>query len=88
MLNAKCTVDKDVLTITVNLKERHGVSGSGNTVTIASSQGGVKIGSGDISLNLQVYTKENLAAERLKAAKAAGFTTYEEYATAAKAAVR
>lgn len=86
MLNAKCAVDKDVLTITVSLKERHGVSGSGNTVTIASSQGGTKIGTGDITLNLQVYTKENLAAERLKAAKAAGYNTYEELATAQKGA--
>lgn len=85
MLNATCRIDKDILTITVNLKERHGISGSGNTVTIASSQGGVKVGQGDISLNLQVYTKESLVAERLKAAKAAGFNTYEDYAVASKA---
>lgn len=85
MLNVAHKIEKDVLTITVNLKDRHGVSGSGNTVTIASSQGGVKLGQGDITLNLQVYTKENLVAERLKTAKAAGFTTYEDYATATKA---
>lgn len=85
MLGAEMKIEKDTLTITVDLKARSGVSGSGNTVTIASSQGGIKIGKGDITLNLQVYTKENLQAERLKAAKAAGYNTYEDYATARKA---
>jgi hypothetical protein len=69
----------DQLVITVNLKERHGLSGSGNTVTIAGTSGNQRIGVGDIAFGLNVYTKDGLPAERLKAAKEAGYANWEEY---------
>lgn len=59
MTNCKMVVDKDqILTITVDLKERHGRSASGKTATIASSQGNVSVeGHEDIKVGLNVYTK-------------------------------
>lgn len=50
--------DKKTLTITVDLTERHGPSASGKTIKIGSTEGAVKVGVGDISLNCSVYTKE------------------------------
>lgn len=77
--NVTYKVDKDVLTITVNLKERQGLSGSGNTVIIGSTQGALKIGQGDVTVNLSVYTKEGLAEAQKKRAKEAGFANWGEY---------
>lgn len=81
MQNVEYKIDnaKKVLTITVKLDERHGLSSTGGTVTIAGTQGNQKIGSGDIAFGLNVYTKEGLDAERLKAAKAKGYETWEAY---------
>lgn len=72
----------DKLVITVNLSERHGLSGTGNTVNIAGTQGNQKIGVNDIAFGLNVYTKEGLAPARLKAAKEAGYETWEAYENA------
>lgn len=62
MKNVEFKVDdkKGVLTITVDLKQRHGKSKSGKTVTIASTEGNQKVGHGDITVGLSVYTKEGL----------------------------
>lgn len=85
MLNVDMKIDKNKLVITCDLEQRNGVSSSGNTVTIASTQGAAKIGKGDISLNLSLYTKEKLTEARLKAAKDAGHPNWEAYDAARKA---
>lgn len=72
------------LIITVKLSERHGLSNSGNTVTIAGTQGNVKIGEGDIAFGLNVYTKDRIDEERVKSAKAKGYDTWEAYQNALK----
>lgn len=89
MQNVEFKVDekKGTLTITIpDLSKRFGLSGSGNTVNIAGTQGNAKIGLGDITLSLSLYTKEGLAAERLKAAKEAGHKTWEDMVAAKKGA--
>jgi hypothetical protein len=57
MKNIIFKVDKDVLTITVNLKERHGVSSTGKTDTVATSSGNVDIGQDGIKFGLNVFAK-------------------------------
>lgn len=84
MHNIKHSVKGDILTIEVNLKERHGLSGTGNTVSIASTQGAMKLGLGDIAVNLSVYTKEGLAKLQMERAKEAGYKTWIEYQKALK----
>lgn len=73
MKNVSITVDekKQTLTIVVDLKQRHGVSTSGKTVTIASTEGNQKIGHGDVAMGLSVYTKDGLQDELKKAGRAA-----------------
>lgn len=58
MTNVKTAVKGNILTITVDLSERHGPSASGKT--IASTQGNQKLAGehGHISFGLNVYTKE------------------------------
>lgn len=60
MTNVKTAVKGNILTITVDLSERHGPSASGKTITIASTQGNQKLAGehGHISFGLNVYTKE------------------------------
>lgn len=58
------------LTIVVDLTQRHGMSKSQNTVTIASTEGNQRIGLGDIAFGLNVYTKEGLEKMKKDAAKA------------------
>lgn len=84
MQNVEYKIDdkKKTLTITVDLTQTHGISSSGNTLTIASTQGNQKIGVKDIAFGLNVYTKEGLDAARLKVAKEKGYNTWEEYAKA------
>jgi hypothetical protein len=73
MKNVTIAVDekKMELTIKVNLKERHGLSSSQKTVTIASTEGNQRIGLGDIAFGLSVYTKEGLDKLKAEAAKMA-----------------
>jgi hypothetical protein len=85
MTNTEIKIDGTIMTITVDLSKRQGVSQSGNTVTIASTQGAAKIGQGDISVNLSVYTKEGLVQERDKVAKQMGYKTWAAYQEAKKA---
>lgn len=60
MKNVDMKVDdkKKTLTITVDLTKRLGKSGSGKTTIIASTEGNQKIGVGDITIGLNIYTKE------------------------------
>jgi hypothetical protein len=56
MLNVKTTTKGDILTIEINLKERHGKSGSGKNEIIASTQGNQSIdGAGGVKIGLNVY---------------------------------
>jgi hypothetical protein len=59
MINVKTAVKGNILTITVDLSERHGPSASGKTINIASTQGNVKLDAphGNVSIGLNVYTK-------------------------------
>jgi hypothetical protein len=59
MNNVKFDIKGDVLTITVNLKERHGRSASGKSETIATTAGNSKLPApfGDVSVGLNVYTR-------------------------------
>ena len=85
--NVNYKVDKDVLTITVNLKERQGLSGSGNTVIIGGTQGALKIGVEDYTINLSVYTKKGLTEAQLARAKELGFKSWAEYQKSLKETV-
>lgn len=86
MQNVDYKVDekKGTLTIVVDLSKRFGLSGTGNTVNISSTQGNQKIGMSDIAFGLTVYTKDKLDEERLKAAKSKGYDTWESYQKALK----
>lgn len=75
---------EEVLVIRVTLKERHGLSNSGNTINIGGTGGNQKIGLGDVAFGLTVYTKEGLPAARLASAKEAGYKTWEEFDQARK----
>ncbi len=88
MLNVETKVDekKKTLTITVDLTQRHELSNSGNTITVASTQGAAKLGVGDLALNLSIYTKEGLAKAQQVRAKEQGYTTWAEYQAALKGA--
>ena len=55
MTNMELSVSGDTLTITVDLSKTFGVSASGKSVTVASSQGNVTIPGTDIKLGLNVY---------------------------------
>lgn len=62
---------KEELVIRVKLNERHGLSNSQKTVTIASTEGNQRTGHGDVAFGLTVYTKEGLEKLKAEAAKAA-----------------
>ena len=58
MTNVSMKVDGDLLTICVNLKERHGRSKSGKTEIIATTGGNVSIPNDpDIKIGLNIYQK-------------------------------
>lgn len=57
MRNVDLKVDGSKLTITVDLDARHGLSSSGKSATIASSDGNMAVpGFPEIKLGLNVYT--------------------------------
>lgn len=60
MTNIEMKVDKNqILTITVDLKQRHGKSASGKNTTIASTKGNIGIpGAESNTIGLNIYTKE------------------------------
>ena len=58
MENIKVNVTGNILTMTVDLTERHGRSASGKTEMIASSKGNVSVpGHEDIKMGINIYTK-------------------------------
>jgi hypothetical protein len=59
MTNVNTKIAGKILTITVDLSERHGASASGKTTIIASTQGNQKLPApfADVSLGLNIYTK-------------------------------
>ena len=58
MKNVEMTVDGNIMTIKVDLSKDFGVSKSGKTVIVASSNGGAKVPDhNDKTVNLTVYKK-------------------------------
>ena len=57
--NIKMKVDKNVLTITVDLKHELGTSKSGKSVLIATSGGNVDVEGTDVKFGLNVYRPLN-----------------------------
>jgi len=55
MQNIKQEVNGNILTLTVDLSERHGKSKSGKTIRVASSEGSKKIEGTNIVFGLNVY---------------------------------
>ena len=57
MKNVKMTVEKDVLTIKVDLKKSFGPSKSGKTVIIGTSEGNVTVPGSSAIIGINVYKK-------------------------------
>ena len=58
MKNIEMQVNGDVLTVTIDLSQRHGKSGSGKNEIVASTEGNQSIpGRDEIKLGVNVYTK-------------------------------
>ena len=59
MKNVNLETKGNILTIKVDLSERHGKSSSGKTVIIATTEGNADIdGFPGVKLGLNIYTKE------------------------------
>ncbi|MBU4534081.1 MAG: hypothetical protein KJ650_10730 [Firmicutes bacterium] len=59
MKNVEMKVDGSILTITVDLSKEFGVSSSGKSIIIASSEGNQAVpGSEELKLGLNVYKKK------------------------------
>jgi hypothetical protein len=73
MRNVKMTVKGTTLVIEVDLAKRLGPSGSGKTMIIASTDGSTKLeGDDQVSVGLNVYTKDLTPAEDGSKAKGKG----------------
>ncbi len=59
MINVTTEIKGDKLHITVDLKQRHGLSSTGKTLRIASTEGNVKLPDqhSDVQFGLNVFTK-------------------------------
>lgn len=59
MINVDQKIQGDKLILTIDLKQRHGMSSTGKTVRIASTEGNVKLPDqhSDIQFGLNVFTK-------------------------------
>ena len=55
MVNVKSEVKGDLLIITVNLKERNGVSSTGKSECVASTKGNVEIPGTGLKMGLNIY---------------------------------
>lgn len=56
MKNVKISVEGERVTIVIDLKQRHGLSSSGKSVTIASTEGRMSLpGHDEIKIGLNVY---------------------------------
>jgi len=58
MKNVQMTVDRNILTITVDLSKNFGPSSSGKTIIIASTEGNVAIPDREEKVGLNVYRKK------------------------------
>ncbi|MCM2465896.1 hypothetical protein [Methanoculleus oceani] len=59
MKNVDMTVEKNILTIRVDLEKEFGASKSGKSITIASTEGNVAVpGHEDIKIGLNIYRKK------------------------------
>ncbi len=59
MKNAEMTLDGDILTIKVDLSKEFGLSSSGKTIIIASTEGNQSVpGKEGIKVGLNVYKKK------------------------------
>lgn len=57
MQNIKMTQEGDILTIRIDVSERHGKSASGKSVTIASTGGNISVpGNESIKIGINCYT--------------------------------
>jgi len=65
MKNCVMTVVGNELTIKVDLSQRHGLSGSKKSVTIASTQGNVKIDGTDFVAGINIYSQDKTEIEAL-----------------------
>ena len=58
MKNIEMKVEGDILTITVDLSQRFGLSSSGKSTIIASTEGNQSVsGKEEIKIGLNIYTK-------------------------------
>ena len=58
MKNVEMKVEGNVLTIKVDISERHGKSSSGKTTIVASTEGNMSVpGHPDVKIGLNIYTK-------------------------------
>ncbi len=58
MKNCEMKVDGNILTITVDVSKEFGISSSGKSVIIASTEGNVSVpGKEDVKIGLNVYRK-------------------------------
>lgn len=55
MKNVKLTIDGDKLLVEVDLSQDFGLSGSGKSIVIASTEGNKPVGKGGIKIGLNVY---------------------------------
>jgi hypothetical protein len=59
LTNLATKIEGDILTITVDLKQRHGLSKSGKTTIIATSRGNAPLPSREeVIMGINIYTKE------------------------------
>jgi ABC-type dipeptide/oligopeptide/nickel transport system ATPase component len=56
--NVTAKLEGKILTITIDLSERNGASGSGKSVIVASTGGNVAIPGTDVKIGLNAYVKK------------------------------
>lgn len=54
--NVTGSVKGNILTLKVNTTQKHGVSKSGKSETVATTNGNIAVGIGDVKIGLNVYT--------------------------------
>ena len=65
MVNAVFAVKGDILTISINLKERHGTSATGKSVCVSSTKGNIEVpGAPGLKLGLNLYAPTAPAAAK------------------------
>lgn len=62
--NVVCTIDGDVMTLTIDLSHDAGPSKTGKSDIIASTNGNIAVGGTGVTLGLTAYRKRQNGAER------------------------